>query len=146
MKNLIKKHSFLNLLMVFVLIAAMALTMTACGKSEAQVVDGTIVSDGGEIGKGSKSFAFEVVDIEGETTKFTVKTDKEIVGEALQEVQLIAGEMGPYGLYVKTVNGDTHVYEDGGHYWAFYVNGEYGTSGVDLMPIDETAVYMFKAE
>ena len=143
-KNNMRK--LLSFILCIVLIAAMALTMTACGKSEAQVVDGTIVSDGGEIGKGSKSFAFEVVDIEGETTKFTVKTDKEIVGEALQEVQLIAGEMGPYGLYVKTVNGDTHVYEDGGHYWAFYVNGEYGTSGVDLMPIDETAVYMFKAE
>lgn len=146
MKNLIKKHSFLNLLMVFVLIAAMALTMTACGETEPQVVDGTIVSEGGDIGEGSKAFTFEVVDSEGETTTFKVKTDAETVGEALQDVQLIAGEMGDYGLYVQTVNGETAVYEDGGHYWGFYVNGEYGMTGVDTTAIEEGATYTFKYE
>ena len=146
MKNLIKKHSHVKLLMVFVLIAAMALTMTACGETEPQVTDGTIQSEGGDIGKGSKVFTFEVVDSKGETTTFHVKTDAEMVGEALQEVQLIAGEMGPYGLYVKTVNGETAVYEDNGHYWAFYVNGEYGMSGVDQTPIDTSATYTFKYE
>ena len=146
MKNLIKQHSFPNLLMVFVLIAAMALTMTACGETETQVIDGTIQSDGGDIGQGSKTFTFEVVDSKGETTVFHVKTDAETVGEALQDEQLIAGDMGDYGLYVKTVNGETADYDKDGHYWAFYVNGEYGMSGVDVTTIEEGATYAFKYE
>lgn len=146
MKNLIKKYSRANLLIVFVLIAAMALTMTACGKTEAPATGATIVSEGGDIGEGSKAFTFEVVDSKGETTTFNVKTDAETVGEALENEQLIAGEMGDYGLYVKTVNGETADYDKDGHYWGFYVNGEYGMTGVDQTPVDTSATYTFKYE
>ena len=157
MKDLMKKHSCLNLLMVCVLIAAMALTMTGCGgkdtqtaapdsSTETELVDGTIVSEGGDIGEGETAFTFEVTGSDGETASFTVHTDAETVGEALQEVQLIAGEMGDYGLYVKTVNGETADYDTDGHYWAFYVNGEYGMTGVDSTPIEEGAVYAFVVE
>ena len=59
---------------------------------------------------------------------------------------LIAGEDGAYGLYVKTVNGVTLDYDADGMYWAFYVNGEYASSGVDATEAVSGAEYMFKAE
>ena len=91
-------------------------------------------------------FTFVVVDKDGKETNFTISTDKKIVGEALQDEGLIAGEMGDYGLYVKTVNGQTLDYDTDGMYWSFYVNGEYGMTGVDQTEIVPGTTYMFKAE
>ena len=68
----------------------------------------SITSDKGDeklLGEGKTTFNFKVVDLEGKTTSYQIKTDKAIVGEALLELNLIAGEEGAYGLYVKTVNG-----------------------------------------
>ena len=69
-----------------------------------------------------------------------------MVGEALQELNLIDGEEGEYGLFVKTVNGITADYDTDGVYWAFYVNGEYATSGVDVTQITEGDSYALKVE
>ena len=98
------------------------------------------------LGEGATVFVFTVVDKEGVETAFEIHTEKEIVGEALLELELIAGEEGAYGLYVKTVNGITADYETDGTYWAFYVNGEYATSGVDTTTIKDGESYMFKVE
>ena len=72
---------------------------------------------------------------------FTVNTDKETVGEALLEHELIAGEDGQYGLYIKTVNGITADYDVDQSYWAFYADGEYAMAGVDMTEIDEDVTY-----
>ncbi len=77
------------------------------------------------LGEGSVKFTFIVVDADGNETNFVVNTDKETVGDALLEQNLIEGEEGDYGLYVKTVNGITADYDTDQTYWAFYVNGEY---------------------
>ncbi len=132
-------------LLCFVLIAAMALTMASCKTgpelpSEDPSVKATVV------GQGSKSFSFNVFDAEGNQTSFTVKTDKETVGEALLDAGLIAGEESTYGLYVKTVNGVTADYDVDKTYWAFYIDGEYAMTGVDATPVTEGAVYAFKIE
>lgn len=91
-------------------------------------------------------FTFIVVDKDGKETPFTVATDKTYVGEALIDEGLIEGEEGPYGLYVKTVNGQTLDYDTDGMYWSFYVDGEYGLTGVDMTEIVPGTTYMFKAE
>ena len=91
-------------------------------------------------------FEFIVVDPDGNEENFTIATEKTTVGEALIENGLIEGEQGPYGLYVKTVNGITLDYDTDGMYWSFYVNGEYGMTGVDMTDIVPGTVYMFKAE
>ena len=106
----------------------------------------TSVSKTDEIGKGETTFDFSVIDIEGRETKLTVSTDKKTVGEALLDAGLISGEAGPYGLYVKSVNGVTLDYDTHGKYWAFYVNGEYSTKGVEKTEIEKDKVYTFKAE
>ena len=98
------------------------------------------------LGEGAVQFAFTVVDKDGNETAFEIHTDKEIVGEALLELEMIAGEDGAYGLYVKTVNGITADYDVDQTYWAFYVDGEYATSGVDTTPIEEGKTYTFKVE
>ena len=87
-----------------------------------------------------------MVDKDGKETPFTIATDKTYVGEALIDEGLIEGEEGPYGLYVKTVNGQTLDYDTDGMYWSFYVDGEYGLTGVDMTEIVPGTTYMFKAE
>ena len=77
---------------------------------------------------------------------FEIHTDKKIVGEALLELNLIDGEQGDYGLYVKTVNGITVDFDKDGKYWAFYVGGEYAMSGVDSTEITAGSTYAFKVE
>ena len=68
------------------------------------------------------------------------------MGEALQELELIDGEEGPYGLYVKTVNGITADFDKYKEYWAFYIDGEYAMSGVDKTEIEAGSTYSFKVE
>ncbi len=98
------------------------------------------------MGEGSTIFPLSVVDAEGQETLFEIHTDKETVGEALQELGLIDGEDGEYGLYVKTVNGITADYDKDGKYWAFYINGEYAQAGVDSTNIVEGESYSLKVE
>ncbi len=95
------------------------------------------------VGEGATSFRFTVTDVDGTETKFLVNTDKTTVGEALLELGLIVGEMGDYGLYVTTVNGITADWDTESAYWAFYVNGEYGMTGVDSTEIVADTTYAF---
>ena len=59
-----------------------------------------------------------MVDVDGNETNFVVNTDKETVGDALLEQNLIEGDDSEYGLYVKTVNGITVDYDTDHTYWA----------------------------
>lgn len=115
---------------------------------EADAVQGES-STQGEVsvkGEGSMVFPLTVVDKDGNETEFEIHTDRETVGEALSELGLIAGDEGEYGLYVKTVNGITADYDKDGVYWAFYINGEYASSGVDSTAVTEGDSYSFKVE
>ena len=110
------------------------------------VTDINTSSDVTVLGEGNTIFEFTVTDIDKNTTQFEIHTDKETVGEALLELGIIAGDDSEFGLYVKTVNGITVDYDTDGKYWAFYIDGEYATTGVDSTPITEGASYSFKAE
>ena len=98
------------------------------------------------LGEGQTMFLFTVVDKDGNETNFEIHTDKETVGEALLDLELIAGEDGEFGLYVKEVNGITADYDVDQTYWAFYVDGEYAMSGVDATTIEDGKTYSFKVE
>ena len=148
-----------SLFLCIVLIAAMALFTTGCNEKtienpteapDVTVSDVTLsdLSDESvsEIGDGETSFVFTVTGSDGNESKFIINTDKTVVGDALLELGLIEGEEGPYGLYVKTVNGETADYDVNGKYWAFYVNGDYALSGVDTTEITEGVTYSFKVE
>ena len=141
-----KKTQFtklLSALVCIVLIAAMALGTAGCNDNTKDTVSTAQTSSAQN---GEVKFNFTVVDPLGEEKSFEITTDKATVGEALLEEGLIAGEDGPFGLYVKSVNGTTLDYDTDGMYWAFYGNGEYGMTGVAEAEIVEGATYSFKAE
>ena len=93
-----------------------------------------------ELGEGAKTFTLEVKVYEN-SVAFTVHTDKDILGDALSELELIEGEEGPYGLYLKKVNGITADYNTTKTYWALYINGEYALTGIDGTNIEEGDIY-----
>ena len=148
-----------SLILCMVLIVAMALNATGCNGStgkdtssgvgtETNLQADSNASESGVsvLGTGSTEFALTVTDKEGSDTQFEIHTDKQTVGDALLELGLIDGEESEYGLYVKTVNGITVDYDTDGAYWAFYINGEYASSGVDSTDIAEGDSYSFKVE
>ena len=156
---------WLSFILCLALIAAIALTAMGCDQAknpetpeipETSGNAAVTTTEGGTTpetpdpnapivkGEGATVFYFNVVDKDGNETKFEIHTDKTIVGDALLELGLIAGEEGPYGLYVKTVNSITADYETDGTYWAFYEGDDYGMKGVDLTEIKAGATYAFK--
>ena len=136
MKTLVQKS------ICAVLVLVCLLGLTACGntvKSEGLWKDATYLKDT-TFGDGKNTVIVEVKAGEQAVT-FTVNTEKDTVGAALLEHKLIEGDQGDYGLYVKKVNGMTADYDVDKCYWAFYVNGEYAQSGIDLTQIEKDAKY-----
>lgn len=149
-----------SFILCVVLTAAMALSTFGCNgrqndtasegakadvQAEAQEKD-QAQADVNVLGTGDTGFSLKVADQEGAETEFEIRTDKETVGEALLELELIEGDESEYGLYVKTVNGITADYDEDGTYWAFYNGGEYAQTGVDSTPVTEGGEYSFKVE
>ena len=146
------KQNHKNLLLG-ALCAALAVTMllgiAGCGSKAEPTEAATTaaaVASGSVIGQGQTVFTLEVTDAEGQQTSFEIHTDKETVGDALLETGLVAGEDGDYGLYITTVNGVTLDWDKDGKYWAFYIDGEYATTGVDATEVTPGAVYSLRAE
>lgn len=145
-----RKHNWLSFLLCIVLFAAAALMTTGCGANPAEepapAVSEAVAQDGDVLGEGETEFPLTVTDGDGTEIAVTIRTDKTVVGEALQELGLLEGEEGPYGLYVKTVNGIRADYDKDKVYWAFYINGEYAVSGVDVTEITAGDTYALKVE
>ena len=137
-------------LLCMMLIVATALTTVGCGtdgqNSGEPATEGQASGEVTVLGEGKTVFDFTVVDKDGNATEFEIHTDKATVGEALLELNLIAGDAGEYGLYVKQVNGITADYDVDQTYWAFYVNDAYATAGVDATAVEAGAKYAFKVE
>ena len=93
-----------------------------------------------EFGEGDKTVVVEV-EAEKQIVTFTIRTDAETVGEALLEHELIDGEQGAFGLYVKVVNGITADFDVDQSYWSFQIDGEYAMAGVDGTEIVEGSIY-----
>ncbi len=148
------RNKLSSLLLTAMLIMTMALCMTACDdksteetkNNEADVDKNHNDSDSNVLGEGKTKFNFTVVDKDGNETAFEIHTDKKTVGDALFEHNLIEGEAGDYGLYVKKVNGITADYDADKTYWAFYIDGEYAMSGVDSTDVEAGKTYTFKVE
>ena len=116
--------------MISLLLAlAMVFVLTACGaKEEAPAADAV-------------SFKVVVTDLEGNETAFEYTSSAASVGEALVAEGLIEGHETEYGLYIDTVNGITADWDADQTYWAFYINGEYATTGIDGTEIVADTTY-----
>lgn len=147
-----KNKKITSILLCMMLVVAMAFCTTGCNEKSNNETQKSAEnkqntqSESSVLGKGQKEFEFIVVDKDGNETRFEIHTDKETVGDALLEQDLIVGEEGEYGLYVKTVNGITADYEVNQTYWAFYINDEYAQTGVDSTKIIAGDSYSFKVE
>lgn len=146
----LRNKKLITLFLGLMLVMSMALTAIGCASGNQadnnQQVQNTEEAQVTVLGEGATQFAFTVIDKDGNETNFEIHTDKEIVGDALLELELIAGDESEYGLFVKSVNGIIADYNEDQTYWAFYVNGEYATSGVDTTAIEEGTTYTFKVE
>ena len=135
MKKTIKSAASIILALIFIAVCV------SCNKVEKTGVwENATYREDMEFGEGSKTVVVEVAAGDN-TVTFTVKTDKDTVGEALIEHGLIAGEEGPYGLYVKVVNGITADYDIDQSYWSFYISGEYAMTGIEKTDITEGTTY-----
>lgn len=135
-------------MMCCLLSLVMVLALCACSPApkETEPAEFQPVTDGQSVGSGAKTFPLEIIDKDGNSIKITVSTDKETVGEALLELGIVEGDAGEFGLYVKFVNGIEANYEVDATYWAFYINGEYAMTGLDMTPIAEGESYLLKVE
>lgn len=89
--------------------------------------------------EGSKAITIEVVDSQGASRMYELKTDAEFLAQAMDEaggLEYVAEE-GPYGLTVSEVNGESAVFEVDGAYWGFFVNGEYCNYGISEQPVED---------
>ena len=93
-----------------------------------------------EFGEGAKTVKVKVI-AEDRSVTFTVKTDAKTLGEALIAHDLIAGDQGEFGLYIKFVNGIRADYDLDKRYWNFTKNGEYMMTGVDGTDIADGEAY-----
>ena len=137
-----KKIISVSVLLVVLITALVSFTSCFKNSEESDLWKDAVYLEDTTLGEGSKTLIFEV-EVDEKKIIFTIKTDKDTVGEALIEHNLIEGEDGAYGLYVKKVNGITADYDVDQTYWAFYVDGEYAMSGVELTEINEESVYKF---
>ena len=142
----------LSFILCIVLIAAMALCTTGCSDNKNHELPQTsapTIHPGGAapvLGEGETEFAFSIIDLDGKETAYVIRTNETTVGAALLALGLIQGEDGAYGLYVTAVGGVALDYDKDGAYWAFYIDGEYAMSGVDVTDIVAGTSYAFKAE
>ena len=152
----------ISLLILALVLSFTALFLFACGNGETSSTSASSISNDEEIpaeglwksatyrknttlGQGNKTFILTVA-IDGKSIDLTIKTDESTVGDALQKLNIIEGKEAQYGLYIKKVNGVTADYDVDNTYWAFYINGEYASSGVDTTEIVSGTAYKLSRE
>lgn len=93
-----------------------------------------------ELGEGAITLNVKV--IAGDKT-ITVKlhTDKDNLGDALLGAELVSGDVGEYGLYIKLVNGIEADYDKNAAYWAISRDGEMLMTGADSTKIADGENY-----
>lgn len=126
--------------LLLLLAVTLMFTATACKKDEpaddSPPWQTATYQEDKTFGNGKTTVQVEVK-AEDKAVTFTLKTDKENLGAALLEHDLIAGDQGEYGLYVKFVNGIEADYDKDGHYWSLCKDGGPVMTGVDSTPIQD---------
>ncbi|MBQ4036935.1 MAG: DUF4430 domain-containing protein [Clostridia bacterium] len=144
-------------LLSVLLVLCMLLSLAACGTDSQETKETPATAQGTEtaapteipaeglwkdakwrqsvtLGEGQKEVKL-TVKAEDQSIVITVKTDEKLLGTALVALGIVEGEEGPYGLYIKKVNGILADYDVDQTYWGFYQNGNYMMTGVDTTEI-----------
>jgi len=94
-----------------------------------------------ETSEGTKAYTVTVVHADGSQKVFEYTTDAEYLDDALLAEGLIAGEEGPYGLTLITVDGEDAVWDTDNAYWSLYIGEEYATTGLSDTPVNDGDVF-----
>ncbi len=88
---------------------------------------------------GSKAITIEVINSAKESKMYELKTDAQYLQQAMEEADGLTfeGVEGPYGLMIKSINGEVAVYEENKAYWGFFVNGGYCNYGITEQPVND---------
>lgn len=89
-----------------------------------------------------KNITLQVVHRDESVKDFQLATDKETLRQALEEEGLIAGEESEFGMFVKTVDGET-ADDSKQEWWCLTKGGETWTSGVDSTEIADGDTFEF---
>ena len=139
-ERIVEKMKQTKSIVLVSLLLALLLCLTACFGSTYDTWKDAIYKEDATVGDGATAVRVEIC-AQDKTVAITLKTDEATLGAALLAENLITGEEGPYGLYVKTVNGILADYDTDHTYWALYIDGEYALTGVDTTPIEAGKVY-----
>ena len=90
--------------------------------------------------EGAKTIAVEVIHKDESKKTLTIATDAEYLRGALEQENLISGDETEYGLFVKTVDGET-ANADAQEWWSFTREGVLLETGVDSTPIEDGEHY-----
>ena len=98
--------------------------------------------------QGNKEITIEVINPDGESTKYNLQTNAETLKEAMDELAAstdfsFSGSDSEYGFFLTTVNDIEANYDTDAAYWAIFVNDEYGNYGVDAQPVTNGDTYTF---
>lgn len=88
---------------------------------------------------GEKTLSVAVI-YDEQQKDFTIKTTQEYLGPALSDEGLIAGEEGPYGLFITAVDGRT-VDAAKNEWWCITRDGQMLETGADTTPIADGEHY-----
>jgi hypothetical protein len=107
---------------------------------------------GPKVFAGKKEIVIEVVNSEGQSTEYQLKTNEEYLKQAMEELAKedssfsFSGTDSEYGLMIEEINGQRAVFAEDNAYWALYVNGDYGQYGADQQVVADGDVYSWKYE
>ena len=135
-KTVFSRVISLSLVLLVLLFAVSCVERTGAWENATYNTDKTF-------GEGSKTVTVTVT-AEEQTVTFTLRTDAETLEEAMVENELVEGDEGPYGLYIKYVNGIRADYElDGGYYWGLTKDGKTTDYGAGSATLTDGDVYGF---
>lgn len=126
-----KSNKIISLVLALLLVTALALGLSACGKDTSTPADDSSVSS--EVDK-KVSVTVEIVDDKGEKTVLNLETEKATLAEALVEEGII--EYAADGLYT-TVNGITADYSKDGAWWCVTKGGTMTTEGMNTLKLKD---------
>ncbi len=94
-----------------------------------------------ETAAGEKNVTVAVVHSDGARAEFQYHTEKAYLGELLQAEGLIQGEDSEFGLFVKTVDGETVDFGRDQSWWKLTCNGADAETGADSVVLRDGDVY-----
>lgn len=94
----------------------------------------------GKTSQGEKTITLEVIHKDQSSNSFELRTNREYLGEVLADEKLAEGEIGPYGMFITTVDQET-ADDANQEWWCLTKNGGRVNTSADQTPIADGEKY-----